>query len=281
MTNMPIRNCMTRSFMTILAGPVGLAALSVATGRAASAGTAVGPMSSSIREVLAPTGQLAEPFAGLAADELADARVGAVFEPVGGAVEEDLRLAGLEPGERVEHDHAVGHLDDRLHVVRHDDAGRLLGALGLEDQLVDDVAHDRVEPGGRLVVEHDLGVERQGPGQADALAQAAGELGGLLVLEAVGAGRPPGAARRRPGRASRGRRGRARGGRRRRCRRSSGCRTGRPSGTGSRTAAGPGSARARRARRGRGRRSGRRPGSAAAGRSSASAAPSCRSRSRR
>ena len=78
-----------------------------------------------------------------------------------------------------------------------DHAGRLLGLLGLEDQLVDHVAHDRVEPGGRLVVEHHLGVERQGPGQADPLPLAAGELGRLLPLEARRAGRPPGAARRR------------------------------------------------------------------------------------
>ena len=43
---------------------------------------------------------------------------------------------------------------------------------------------DRVEAGVRLVDEQDLGVEHQGPGQAGALAHAAGDLTGQLVLGA-------------------------------------------------------------------------------------------------
>ena len=74
--------------------------------------------------------------------------------------------SGPKPGQRVKHDHPVGHLRDGLHVVGHDDSGRLLRLLGLEDQLVDHVAHDRVEPGGGLVVEHDLRVRAPGPGPA-------------------------------------------------------------------------------------------------------------------
>ncbi len=45
------------------------------------------------------------------------------------------------------------------------------------DQIVDDVAHDGVEAGGRLVEENDLGLGGDGAGEADALAHAAGKLG--------------------------------------------------------------------------------------------------------
>ena len=221
MTNMPIRNCMTRSFMTILA-----CAVPMAIGRAFCA-------SSRSRSPASPRTNWRTRGSGWS------------FEALGGTVVEDLRLAGGEPGQRVEHDHAVGDLGDGLHVVGHDDAGGLLGPLRLEDQLVDHVAHDRVEPGGRLVVEHDLGVERQRPGQADALPLAAGELGGLLLLEAFGQADLLEAIGDKPGRAPHRRRACARGGRTPRCRRSSGCRTAPPSGTGSRTGAGSGSARAR------------------------------------
>ena len=71
-----------------------------------------------------------------------------------------------------------------------------------DDQLVDDVAHDRVEAGGRLVVEQHLGVHGQRPGQADALPHAAGELGRPLVRARSSAGRPRPGARRRSGRSS-------------------------------------------------------------------------------
>src|SRR5579885_1595311 len=103
--------------------------------------------------------QLAQAVARLALDELAHARVGAARQLVGRAVEDHLRLARLEARQRVEHHHAVGHL-------RHHHAGHRVTPPRLQDQLVDDVSHDRVEAGGRLVVEHDLGVEGQRPRQA-------------------------------------------------------------------------------------------------------------------
>ena len=68
----------------------------------------------------------------------------------------------------------------------HDDAGRLHRFLGLEDQLVDHVAHDRVQTGRRLVVEHHFRADRQGPRQPDALALASGQLGGLSGLDLRG-----------------------------------------------------------------------------------------------
>ena len=47
----------------------------------------------------------------------------------------------------------------------------------VDDQIVDDVGHDRVEAGRRLVEEDDLGLGGDGAGEADALLHAAGQLG--------------------------------------------------------------------------------------------------------
>ena len=101
--------------------------------------------------------------------------------------------SGCQPRERIEHHHAVGHLLRRAHVVRHDDARHRMVLPRAEDQLVDHVAHDRVQPGGRLVVEHDLRLQGQRPGQAHALPHAAGKLGRLLghdVLRQAHLGQP-------------------------------------------------------------------------------------------
>ena len=46
-----------------------------------------------------------------------------------------------------------------------------------DDQIVDDVGHDRIEAGGRLVEEDDLGLGGDGAGEADALLHAARKLG--------------------------------------------------------------------------------------------------------
>src|SRR5437879_13497543 len=45
------------------------------------------------------------------------------------------------------------------------------------------VAHDRVQPRGRLIVEHDLRLNGQRPRQTDARLHAAGKLGRLLALD--------------------------------------------------------------------------------------------------
>ena len=92
----------------------------------------------------------------------------------------------FQPRQRIEHHHAVGHLLRRAHVVRHHDAGDRMMLARAEDQLVDHVAHDRVEPGGGLVVEHDLGLHRQGAGQSDPFSHAAGKLGRLLAHDVLG-----------------------------------------------------------------------------------------------
>ena len=50
-----------------------------------------------------------------------------------------------------------------------------------DDELGDDADADGVEPGGRLVVEDDLGLEDHGARQPDPLLLPAGELGGVLL----------------------------------------------------------------------------------------------------
>ena len=173
---------------------------------------------------------------------------------LGRAVVDDLRLVGLQPRKRIEHHHAVGHLLRRAHVVRHHDAGDRMLLPRAEDQFVDHVAHDRVEPGGRLVVEHDFRLQGQRPGQPHPLPHAAGKLGRLLandVLRQAHLGQPrqddrsnllgalvacaAATERRRSGRSS--------------C-----CRTAPPAGTGSRSGSAAGSVPSRSARPGSGRR---------------------------
>ncbi len=103
---------------------------------------------------------------------------------LGRAVKDDLRLVRLQPRERIEHDDPVRHFAGRVHVVRDHDAGHRIARSGAQDQLVDHVAHDRVEAGGGLVVEHHFGIHGQGPGQADAFAHAAGQFRRLLLDDA-------------------------------------------------------------------------------------------------
>ena len=75
-----------------------------------------------------------------------DTRLSArLLDSLGRAVVEDLRLVGRQPRERIEHHHAVGHLLRRPHVVRHHDARDRMLLPRAEDQLVDHVAHDRVQ----------------------------------------------------------------------------------------------------------------------------------------
>ena len=81
----------------------------------------------------------------------------------------------------VQHDDAVGDLARARHVMGDRQRGRPQIAHPLDDQLVDHVAHDRVEAGCRLVEEDDLGLRRDGAGQSHALLHAAGQFGGEQV----------------------------------------------------------------------------------------------------
>src|SRR5438445_2619967 len=127
--------------------------------------------------------QLNKALSGFAFDKLADAHILAAFQLRRRAFKENLRLVRPKPGQRVQHDDAVGYLLCSLHVVRHDDAGHRALAARLHNQFIDHVAHDRVEPRGGLIIEHDLRLDGQCPRQTDALLHAPGKLRWLLALD--------------------------------------------------------------------------------------------------
>ena len=78
---------------------------------------------------------------------------------------------------------SIGDLARRRHVVGDRD-GRGAEALhAVDDQIVDDVGHDRIETGGRLVEEDDLRIGRDGARQADALLHAARKLGRIELAD--------------------------------------------------------------------------------------------------
>src|SRR5262245_39493307 len=87
---------------------------------------------------------------GAAMDELVDVRIRAGVDGTRWALPDDLAL--------VDHGDAVGDLACRRHVVGDGD-GRCAQALHtVNDEVVDDVGHDRVETSGRLVEEDNLGI---------------------------------------------------------------------------------------------------------------------------
>src|SRR5260221_5577829 len=121
--------------------------------------------------------------AGAAVDELVDIGVAGIVDLALGTVPDDLAA--------IDHGDAVGDLARRGHVVgdRHRGGAELLDAF--DDQLVDDIGHDRVEPGGRLVEKDDLGLGGDGAGEGDALLHAARQLGRHELAD-IGAEPDPG-----------------------------------------------------------------------------------------
>ena len=78
--------------------------------------------------------------------------------------------------------HSVGDVLHHGQIVGDEQVGQLVLLLELLEQ-VDDLGLDgHVQGGHRLVADHKLGVQGQGPGDADALALTAGELMGIAVL---------------------------------------------------------------------------------------------------
>ena len=85
----------------------------------------------------------------------------------------------------VQGDRPVGDRPERVEVVRHHHHGEREAVGKRANQPVEGAGADRIEAGRRLVEEEDLGLEREGARERDALAHAARELGGHLA-ERVG-----------------------------------------------------------------------------------------------
>ena len=95
-----------------------------------------------------------------------------------------FRVLDLVDGSHLPHLSLEQHRDARAdevraaHVVRDDDAGDAELFLHAHHELVDDGGGDRIESGGRLVVEDVLRLARDGARDADPLAHSAGEFDG-------------------------------------------------------------------------------------------------------
>ena len=77
--------------------------------------------------------------------------------------------------------HAVGKGARAANIVRHHYGLHIPLLLQVDDQLPNLGSGDGIQAGGRLVEQNDLGIERQGPREADALLHAARNLGGQFV----------------------------------------------------------------------------------------------------
>ena len=98
-----------------------------------------------------------------------------------GRVREELaRRVDLDDAALVHEDDAVGDCAGETHLVRDDEHGHA-GARQLEDDVEHLAHHLRVEGGGDLVEEEDLGVHHEGAHDSDALALPAGELARIVV----------------------------------------------------------------------------------------------------
>ena len=100
-----------------------------------------------------------------AGDELLDDGVDGVFDFVDGAVGDDRAFE--------EHRDVVGHHVDRLQIVRDDDGGAVEFLAQADDRVGDQVRDDRIEPGRRLVVQHELGAGYDRAREARSLEHAA------------------------------------------------------------------------------------------------------------
>ena len=79
------------------------------------------------------------------------------------------------------HDHAVGHLGDRAHVVGDQHDRSALVVAQFSQQVEDLRLHGDVERGGRLVGDQDFGLAGERHRDHHALAHAAGELVRIFV----------------------------------------------------------------------------------------------------
>src|SRR5690606_34935443 len=85
----------------------------------------------------------------------------------------------------VQKDRPVGDLEDAVQVVAHHDYGAAEAVTKLQNQIVQPAGGDRVEAGGWLVEEEDLGVESHRSRERSPLTHPAADLHRIVVLEAA------------------------------------------------------------------------------------------------
>src|SRR3954468_2008715 len=95
-----------------------------------------------------------------------------------------LRRTDLDDAAVVQHRYHVADVERAADVVADHHARDAELLARSDDHLVDALGGERVEAGGRLVVEDDLRLPDDGAGQAHPLAHAAGELGREFLLHA-------------------------------------------------------------------------------------------------
>ena len=97
---------------------------------------------------------------------------------MGGVPVQVVGRGHLDQLPQVHHRHPVAHVLDHGQVVGDEDHGETEPGLEVGQQIEDLGLDGHVEGGDRLVADEQVGVGHQGPGDADALALAAGELPG-------------------------------------------------------------------------------------------------------
>ena len=148
-----------------------------------------GPSATPAAKVTAPAGSGWPARVARAAADLDGEAVGAAEEAVHegrGGVGLDLgRGAALLDAAGVHHDDAVGDLERLLLVVGDEDRRHRQLLVELAEPAAEVAADGGVEGAEGLVEEEHRGLDGERPGEGDALALAAGELGGEAVAEAV------------------------------------------------------------------------------------------------
>ena len=85
----------------------------------------------------------------------------------------------------VDQNDSIGNQERAGEFVRDHHHREPVGLFQAEDQTVDSGRRDGVQPGGRLVEEENLGVERHGPGESCTFLHASAELRWAVVFEST------------------------------------------------------------------------------------------------
>src|SRR5690606_20625975 len=137
------------------------------------------PMARSAPTRALRTGKVGRPLAsGISAQKALDVRVIRDDHVLGRAVEHDFPVA--------QQVYSLCDAEASADVMSHDEGRDLELALQLADEVVDRADRERVEPRGRLVVEHHFRIGRNGARDAHAFAHSAGQLARQLVHDAFG-----------------------------------------------------------------------------------------------